>query len=134
MEESKKKPVMVGVIVACIVLAGVVTYMTKSGGSETAIGEAGEMMWVKCRNPQCASEYQIALKDYYEYQQENATGLSLAPLICEKCGEKSAFRAVKCPKCDVVFFYGSVTRDYDDKCPECGYSQAEEDRKGSQEQ
>ena len=133
MEQSKKKPVMVGVIVACLVLAGVVTYITKSGGSGTAIGEAGEMMWVKCRNPQCAAEYQMALEDYYDYQQANATDLSLAPLICEKCSEKSSFRAVKCPECDVVFFYGSTTGDYDDRCPDCDYSQVEVDRKGSQE-
>ncbi|KKK46597.1 hypothetical protein LCGC14_3163660, partial [marine sediment metagenome] len=46
MDEDKKQKIMIGLIVGCMVLAGVVTYMTKSGGSETAIGEAGEMMWV----------------------------------------------------------------------------------------
>ena len=130
MEEGKKKSVMIAVIIACIAAAGVITYVSSSGGGggiETI--ERGELMWVKCGNPDCGAEYQIDQRDYFEYIKEHQKGLVRPPMVCEKCGEESIFRAEKCNKCGAVFFYEAVAEDLPDRCTECGYSQIEEDRK-----
>ena len=134
MEDSKKKPIMIGVVVACLVLAGVITFM-RSSGSPGGLDkmQRGEMMWVKCNNPDCKSEYQIDKKDYFKYVEEHADPIrmNVPPLVCKDCGEESVFRAIKCEKCELVFFKaaaapgGGIT----DRCPECGYSKQEELRR-----
>jgi len=135
MKEGKKKSVMIAVIIACIAAAGVITYVSSSGsgggGIETI--KRGELMWVKCGNPDCGEEYQIDQRDYFEYVQEHQVGLVRPPMVCEKCREESVFRAEKCNKCGVVFFYEAVAGDLPDRCTECGYSQIEEDRKATRE-
>jgi len=87
--------------------------------------------WVKCRNPQCGAEYQMNLKEYFEYMEEHADPGSLLPppLVCKKCGQKSVYRAVKCEKCGFTFERGTVRADFADRCPKCGYSKVEEARK-----
>ena len=135
MEDSKKKSILIGVIVACVVLAFVITYVTRpesSGGIEGI--KPGEMMWVKCSNPDCGAEYQMSKKEYYEYVKEHQTGLAAPPLVCKECGEESIYRAIKCPNCEVVFFYRAAgPDDFSDRCPECGYSETEEKRKEARE-
>jgi len=134
MEEGKKKSVMIAVIIACIAAAGVITYVSSSGsggGIETI--KRGELMWVKCGNSDCGEEYQIDKRDYFEYIKEHQVGLVRPPMVCEKCTEDSVFRAEKCNKCGVVFFYEAVAGDLPDRCTECGYSQIEEDRKAVRE-
>jgi len=86
-------------------------------------------VWVKCSNPDCKAEYQIDGKDYFEHIRPYEGG-SIAPpaLICEKCGEQSAFRAMECKKCGKIFFMSAVSEDYPDRCPECGYSRIEKAR------
>ena len=130
MEESKKKAVMIAVVITCIAAAAVITYVSSSGsggGIETI--ERGELMWVKCGNPDCGAEYQIDQRDYFEYIKEHQVGLVRPPMVCEKCQEDSVFRAEKCEKCGAVFFYEAVVEDLPDRCTECGYSAIEEKRK-----
>ena len=132
MEESRKKPIMIGAIVVCVAVAGAITYMNRSKSSDTFDNmKRGEMIWVKCRNPDCEAEYQIDEKDYFTYLRENPVGLTTPPLFCEKCGEESVFKAVKCEKCGLVFEPGAVPKDFPDRCPnpQCGYSKTEEIRK-----
>lgn len=94
--------------------------------------ERSRMIWVKCKNPDCEVVYQIDKKDYFKYVQEhrNALSLSAPSLVCEKCGEESVYRAVRCQKCGLIFSIGSVAGDFSDKCPQCGYSkQARQSRR-----
>lgn len=132
MEEGKKKTVMIGVIIACLVVAGVITFSRRSGGGGdlSSISDE-EMTWVKCNNPACKAEYQTGLKAYYQYIQENVNPVAqtTAPLVCEKCGEHSVYRAEKCPNCEIVFLRNSVPGDHFDRCPKCKYSETEESRK-----
>ena len=52
------------------------------------------------------------------------------PIACAECGEKTLYEAIKCPKCGTVFFKEpSGSGDFDDRCPQCRYSQTEENRK-----
>lgn len=134
MEESKKKPIMIGVIVVCLALAGFITYTRHSGGGRgyNSIPE-GKMTWVKCNNPQCKAEYQISEREYYKAIDErlNPMVMTAPPLVCKECGKDSVFKAVKCqnPDCGIVFFPGAVPNDFQDRCPKCGQSADEEKRK-----
>ena len=136
MEDSRKKPIMIAVIVVCLGVAGAVTFLRS--GSDTGIEGIPEenMTWVKCRNPACNAEYQMSEKDYFKEviakQRENPTAMmSTPPLICEKCGKPSVYKAVKCgnPNCGAVFNENSVPNDFPDRCPKCGRSETEEIRK-----
>ena len=136
MEAVKKKTIMLGVIVTCLVLAGIITYATraKSSGIEAL---KGQLIWVKCSNSDCGAEYQMDKKEYFDTIQkltkENpfaAISQGTLALICKKCGEESVYRAEKCPKCGLVFFWSTAGHgDLADRCPECGNSQTEETRK-----
>jgi len=136
MEESKRKPIMIGVIVVCLAVAGAVTYMRSTGDSGLEEFK-GQMVWVKCGNPDCGAEYEMDMIEYLEYLEEHEGEGALdedeeemvVPLPCEECGKLSVFRAEKCAKCGHVFFSGSVPNDFRDRCTECGYSKTEEDRR-----
>ncbi len=100
MDESKK-PVMIGVVVVCLALAGFITYRTYfksgsggSGGNLTGI--PGAAVWVKCKNPNCDSEYQILETDFSKLLEEakaaGATGKdSEIAVVCTKCGKKTLY-------------------------------------------
>lgn len=132
MEDSRKKPIMVGVIVVCLIVAGLITFARRGGGGEglNSISD-DEMTWVKCNNPSCKAEYQMGKKKFYEAQKERFNPLvrTTPPLTCEKCGKDSLFRALKCPYCGAVFFSNSSPNDLFDRCPECKKSETEETRK-----
>ena len=91
------------------------------------------MTWVKCTNPQCEAEYEMGLKAYFKAVEKHLDPRSLMTpaLICNKCGKPSIYKAFKCgnPNCQIVFFSGSVPNDFSDRCPECGRSEVEENRK-----
>ena len=134
MEESKKKPVMIGVIVGCLVLAGAITYFTRSGGGGGIPEEFGQKSTLMlCRNPDCENSWEMNLKEYYEmvekFRIENPTLMADPAAICPKCGEESGYQAVKCEKCGLVFEKGSSgPRDFEDRCPKCKFSKIEQQR------
>jgi hypothetical protein len=134
MEDSKKKPIMIAVIILCLGIAGAVFFMGGgSGGGTIDDIPDDKMVWVKCNNPQCKAEYEMGEKAYYKAVQERMDPRALATpaLICETCGKASVYKAEKCAnsECGVVFFSGSVPNDFADRCPECGKSETEEIRK-----
>jgi len=136
MENDKKKPIMIGIIVVCLVAAGIIFWLQRpgsSGGIEDI--KRGELIWVKCSNPDCGAEYQVDKRDYYEFLQENANPMVMTtpPMECKECGEESVYRAEKCENCGAIFFRGSVPNDFADRCPECGHSKTERLRKEARE-
>jgi len=110
MEDSKRKQVLTVVIIACLVLAGLITYVTSRSGNPGLEAFKGQTQWVKCANQNCGAVYELDKKKYLELIQEearkNVDATGPLPITCEKCGELSVFRAVKCEKCGEVFFYG----------------------------
>lgn len=135
MEDSRKKPIMIAVIVVCLVVAGLITFARRSGagGGINSISDS-EMTWVKCNNQSCKAEYQMGKKAFYKAQQErfNPMARTAPPLTCEKCGKDSLFQAIKCanPSCGAIFIQGiSGQNDFPDRCPVCKQSETEEIRK-----
>jgi len=134
MEDSKKKPIMIAVIVVCLGVAGAVTFLRS--GSSGGINDIpnDKMTWVKCNNPACNAEYEMSEKQYYKEIQERlnpASMMATPALICQKCGKPSVYKAYKCgnPSCGKVFLANSVPNDFPDRCPECKRSETEEIRK-----
>ncbi len=134
MDESMKKPVMIGVIIVCLAVAGAVFMKTRSGGGGSIDDISDdEMTWVICRNKACNAEYEMGRKEYYQTisaANTNPMGPTQA-LTCEKCGEPSVYIAEKCQNaaCGTVFRSGSVPNDFQDRCPKCKQSATEEIRK-----
>lgn len=136
MEDSKKKPIMIGVIAVCLVVAGLVTYARRGGGGGSGIEGLSDtkMTWVKCNNPSCKAEYEMSEKAYFKGQQErlNPMARTTPALTCEKCSKDSLYRAVKCvnPSCGIIFIRGiSGQDDFFDRCPKCKQSETEEIRR-----
>ena len=123
MEDSKKKPVMIGIIIVCLAAAAVIFIKTSSQNSASTA--KGQMIWLKCANEACGTEYQMDSEKFSLAIMEGGmpTTMQAPALACEKCGEKSAYRAEKCPKCGTVFFM-----DNSGKCPKCGFSAGEEEQ------
>ena len=132
MEDSKKKPIMIGVIVVCLIVAGLITFARRGGGDGGLDSIPDDKMtWVKCNNPSCKAEYEMSEKQYFKGLEErfNPMARTAPALTCEKCSKDSLFRALKCPYCGVVFFRDSVPNDLFDRCPKCKKSETEEIRK-----
>lgn len=132
MENSSKKPIMIGAVIVCLLLAVGITFLTSSKDKGLDSLESGQMIWVKCRNTDCGAEYQVDKKEYFRQIEELRRGpMEVILALCEECGQESISRAEKCENCGLLFFMGSVHNDFTDRCPECGYSKTEESRKKS---
>jgi len=121
--DDSKKPLMIGLIVVCFALAGVIAYWTsRDSGDLSAV--RGEIQLMKCRNKDCQHVFEMDMADYITELREHTTGLQVPGLPCPKCGKNSAYAAIKCPRCGVVFEPGAAGRDkLVDTCPECGFSE-----------
>jgi hypothetical protein len=96
--------------------------------------------WMMCRNPDCEHKRQMPLREYYmaleayvKEHPDSITALATPGLPCEKCGKDSAYKAVKCARCALVFEVGWKRGDFEDRCPKCGRSQIEQDRRAAQQ-
>jgi len=134
MEDSRKKPLMIGIIITCIVLAVVITFATRSGDSG-GIEKLEGKLWLKCNNPKCNAEYQIDQKEYYEFVDKNIKPFDMSdpPMTCKECGEQSAYKAIKCPNCGNVFYPGEAGKQFNDTCPKCNFSKTEDRQKKAAE-
>lgn len=126
MDDQKKQYFKIGIIISCLVLAVGIFFFTHTGSSS---GKAPSEYTLLCANPQCKHVMTVSREEYLEKMQEAGSmampGKQIA-FECEKCGKKSAFIATKCEKCSQVFFPNYQSKDYHDRCPECGYSKLEE--------
>jgi len=134
MEESKRRPLMIAIIVVCVVVAAAITFTrgSKSSGTKRF---AGKEQWMKCINPDCGAEYTMDMKKYLDWKQENVSIASQGTIgmVCGECEDEKAFGAVKCEKCEHVFFKGAAGADFSDTCPECDYSKRKDTREKARE-
>ena len=128
MDEDKKKKVMLGLIISCIVLAIGITVVTNKGGSGGG-SRSNEPVQMLCMNEECGAEFELSTEEYREYMMQGGMmgpgPMAQMPIECTECGMQSAFRAVMCKECEVVFMQDYSSGDFPDRCPECGYSDIE---------
>jgi len=130
MDEAKRKPIMIGVIVVCLGAAAFITF--RSGRGVKPIEEVPDdaTIWMKCVNIRCNAAFETNLREYRDFQKEHIEEETTPGAICQSCGKPSAFKAIKCPKCENVFIGGESGRaDFADRCPKCKYSEREEAQK-----
>lgn len=138
-----KNKLYVIIIVLCLVVAVWIFIRSRSHGGAGYEIFAGESIYIKCDNPECGAVYQMDQKDYFKQREEKTQanrvpGMrpTVPPITCRECGKEAAFRAVKCEKCEHVFFYGArkgTGPGFADRCPKCGFSKDEEDRRTAAE-
>jgi len=102
MDESKKKTILIGVIVVCTVATGAITYYINH---EPKISvdpgiPKDATTWMFCRNPVCEHSFEMNLRGYYRFVEENSPPRILVapPVSCSECDEPSCYRAIKCGK------------------------------------
>ena len=135
MDDSRKKQVMVAVVVICIAVAAVVTLVFNNPFGGGSAGSKGPVQML-CVNPDCGYAFEISRDEFRkQMMKKDPMGPMMGPMgappafTCPKCGKESAYMATKCPKCGNVFIIDySISDDYPDRCPECGYSALEESR------
>jgi len=120
-----------GIIVVCLLVAGVVIF--RGGSDDSGLGSISddEQVWVLCLD--CGTSYEMGKKAYYEQLEAKAktatSPLAVRYLECETCGKDAVIIAVKCEKCGHVFRKGSVPNTNPDRCPKCKFSKTEAIRK-----
>ena len=135
MDEGLKKILMIGFVIGGFALAIGIFVMTNSDGGGVGDIPADEMIWIKCNNAaaKCTAEFEMSKREFAEFMKQNFNPLATAQagVICQVCNKPSGFEAVKCGKCEKVFFKGEVLNDFADRCPDesCGFSQTEDNRK-----
>ena len=120
---KKKDGIKIVIIVAALSLA-VVVYVHSQSSSPGIAGYKGQVVYLKCSNPNCGYVWKMDKGDYFQMIHEKYHDEE-KPVACPKCGS-SAYRAVKCPKCGKVFIRSRMQADgVVDRCPQCGYSEAQ---------
>ena len=132
MDEDVKKKVTIGVAVGCIVVAAAITVMTSRGGSSGP--EVSEQVQFLCINPQCGHAFESSGEGINKQKTEGIAMEEMPPVKCPKCGQNSAFPAIKCEKCSNVFIPNYENPKEYDKCPKCGYSKGEQQEKKEDQQ
>lgn len=86
------------------------------------------MLCTDCNHP-----FVMTHNEYYKVLQDKGAigpGGPISPpppIVCPACNKAAAFAAQKCDKCGNVFFPNPTAYgDYQDRCPKCRYSKAEE--------
>ena len=126
MEEDKKKKVMLGLIILCLILAIGITAVTNMSGSSSRSNKPIQML---CMNEECGMDFEMTTEEYREQMMQGGMmgpgPMAQAPIECPECSMQSAFRAMKCKECETIFMQDYSSGDFPDRCPECEYSDIE---------
>ena len=130
MDEDKKKQVKIVGAIAGIVVALVVffIYSNPFGGQRSQ--SAGDSVYLLCSNEDCGAAQELTKEEFANLASGvNPRLINDTPFLCPKCGQETAYKAVKCPKCGEVYFWDYEAADgFRDRCPGCGFSAMEERR------
>jgi len=125
-----KTGLVISLIVAGVFFIGFIAETTGIVGGGGDVGGGPGEMYMMCANPDCKATYTLSRDEFLAQMDPSAMprmrGLRGMTLKCRKCGERSAYRARKCPKCSEIFIPDYESGDYPDRCPKCEYSAMEE--------
>jgi DNA-directed RNA polymerase subunit RPC12/RpoP len=130
------------IAVTGVLVIGFVAETTGLINSDTSGGgDPNAKIIMLCANPDCKAVAELSRDEYRDIMQEemeNSEGgpmgmmmPGMGPMVitCTECSEKSLYMARKCEECEEIFIEDyTVTDDYPDRCPECGYSRMEDMR------
>ncbi|OHB44124.1 MAG: hypothetical protein A2178_03400 [Planctomycetes bacterium GWC2_49_10] len=132
-------PVKYTIIGCCMGLAALILgwqFWPAGGGG----GEDVDIVML-CTNAKCDKAYKLKPAEFQEMMSKQGgmdpmmmMGGMSASFECKFCKQKTASIAYECPKCKSVFvqpnpMMGGMSNDYPDRCPDCKFSQIEEDMK-----
>ena len=128
MTDETKKYVMIGIVVACLLLAGTIMYNSFSDGGGGGTGDRQiALMCAECGG------FEVSVDEYREMMaQQGPEAMMMMPgqmqaMECPKCGKKSCYMAQKCKKCENIFVFGQAKdQNFPDRCPKCNYSEMED--------
>ena len=93
-DESKKNKIMIGIAAVCFILAGITTCAHFSDNNVSLEDSDYEKIWVKCKNPNCETEYQMERDEYFMMTELNSAPESetythrwSAPVFSTSCYE-----------------------------------------------
>jgi predicted RNA-binding Zn-ribbon protein involved in translation (DUF1610 family) len=132
MNDETKKYVGITVAAIFLLLAGMYAYRTMFGGSLT--GPVGnKQMALLCTS--CGG-FEIPVDEFRDLMNKNSDSMmmgmpgQLMAMECPKCGQKTCYRAQKCPQCENIFVFGQAKdQNYPDRCPKCMHSKNEDKQK-----
>jgi len=132
MDDQKKKLIQIIAIVALLIVAIGIFVMTNGGGGSKV--KSPDEFALLCANPKCGHSEVISRDEYKEMLSDTPNPMMMMPgqqisFDCPECGKKTMFKASKCEKCENIFFPNYQSKDFYDRCPECGFSKIEESRK-----
>ena len=136
MDESKKKQIMISIVVICLVLATVIAIVNFMGGRSGGGSRSTGPVPLLCVNEECGNEFEMDREELTQQMMKSGAlmgpmGMGPQALTCPECNEQSAFQAVKCNKCQASFIKDYSSGDFPDRCPECDYSAIEEARENA---
>lgn len=121
MDSEKNKPILIGVAIVCLIVAGVIAYKSFSGsGGGSASNEPIPMLCTACGNG-----WDMPFKDYQQMMSQGGVDpMMMGPMQrpqfdCPKCSKKAAMVASKCIHCG-AYFIADYMRNPEYKCPKCG--------------
>ena len=133
-EEKNKKKITLAVV--CLVGAGIILAYNFSDDPGAKGGhDPNDKIWMKCRDPQCKAEFEITADEYRSFLADYRNSMAVMDsdtarmpgCRCPECEQLSAYQAIKCPNCGLVFETDILgSQAYPDKCPKCGYSELAE--------
>lgn len=109
-------------IVALAAAGGI--FLATRPSTETGIEQfSGQTVLFECGK--CKETKQIDKAEYLFAVREQRADYQGDRPLCGKCGTVMT-EMIKCPKCGKMFKRGLKKENYDDRCPDCGFSQLED--------
>jgi hypothetical protein len=119
---DKQTRIKTGIVIACLLLAMVITVYNRGGGTNRPV-------YVACANPGCTeNSYQVSADQLRKMMQTEGPAIPGHIILqCINCEKNTGQVAQKCSKCEMIFALDTTgMRGYADTCSHCGYSETRE--------
>ncbi len=112
------------IVVVCVVLVVVFIAFRQPANGGGLDSLKGQSVHTKC--VQCGDAAKTDAREYFAKVADKTTSQNAQPLLtCDKCGKDGVTEAMECEKCSNIFIPKDKFGDYNDKCPQCGFSKRE---------
>ena len=122
MDEDKKQKIMIGLIVGCLVLAGIITVVTNLGKGGGRRKRPTGPVTMLCINNKCNADFELSQEELVEQMRQMGDGdfmmMQTPKFICPECNNRSAYRATICGECDTMSMHDNI-------CCDRGYNSGE---------